>query len=184
MGRSNNDKLVEKCKDEKEMKLFALMVLEVFERAGNFINQYLQSDAYNDVMRPRLEIAREIQNLLQKVGFVMNPKDTDLNDTKCFSVTSDPVDHTSLPLLLRPHEFFLLQSQPLGRGRKDLAISHEDRPPPQPLNQSTDLNSETIGLFVEDLRSCKVEDIENENLQHEGEGRGGRFFELQSNADR
>ncbi|KAK8636004.1 hypothetical protein V6N13_004714 [Hibiscus sabdariffa] len=69
MGRSNSDKLVEKCKDEQEMKLSALMVLEVFERAGNSINQYLQSDAYNDGMRSRLEIVREIQNLLEKVGF-------------------------------------------------------------------------------------------------------------------
>ncbi|KAK8586730.1 hypothetical protein V6N13_085755 [Hibiscus sabdariffa] len=47
MGRSNSRMLVEKCKDEREMKLSALMVLEVFERAGNTINQYLQSDAYN-----------------------------------------------------------------------------------------------------------------------------------------
>ncbi|KAK8615168.1 hypothetical protein V6N13_068949 [Hibiscus sabdariffa] len=59
-----------------------------------------------DGMRSRLEIVREIQNLLEKVGFVMNPEDTNLNDIKCFSHTSDPVDHSSFPLPLRPHEFF------------------------------------------------------------------------------
>ncbi|KAK9006054.1 hypothetical protein V6N11_035106 [Hibiscus sabdariffa] len=47
MGRSNCQKLVEKYKDEKEMKLSAILLLEVFERAGNSINRYLQSDAYN-----------------------------------------------------------------------------------------------------------------------------------------
>ncbi|KAL4355349.1 hypothetical protein GQ457_06G043060 [Hibiscus cannabinus] len=106
MGRSNSRKLVEKCKDEREMKLSALMVLEVFERAGNSINQYLQSDAYNDGTRSTLEIVREIQNLFEKAGLdMMKPRDTDLNDIDCFSPTLDPVDHTSLPLALRPHEF-------------------------------------------------------------------------------
>ncbi|XP_039034400.1 uncharacterized protein LOC120170527 isoform X4 [Hibiscus syriacus] len=99
-GRSNSHKLV-----EKEMKLSALLLLEVFERAGNSINHYLHSDTYNEGRKSRLEIAGEIQNLLEKAGFVMKPKDTDLNDIKCFSRTSDPVDDTSLPSALRPHEF-------------------------------------------------------------------------------
>ncbi|KAL4377266.1 hypothetical protein GQ457_02G038560 [Hibiscus cannabinus] len=105
MGRRNSHRLVEKCKDEKEMKLSALLLLEVFERAGNSINQFIQSDAYKDGTRSRLEIVREIQNLLEKAGFVMKPKDTDLNDIKCFSPTLDPVDGTSMPLALGPHVF-------------------------------------------------------------------------------
>ncbi|KAK8515589.1 hypothetical protein V6N12_075623 [Hibiscus sabdariffa] len=85
MGRSNSCKLVEKCKDEREMKLSALMVLEVFERAGNSINQYLQSDAYNDCTRSILEIVREIQNLFEKAGLdMMKPRDIDLNDIKWY----------------------------------------------------------------------------------------------------
>ncbi|KAK9001760.1 hypothetical protein V6N11_024458 [Hibiscus sabdariffa] len=84
MGRSNNRNLVEKFKDENEMKLSALLVLEVFERAGNSINQYLQSVTYNDRRRSRLEIVREIQNLLEKAGFAMKPRDTDLNDIKWY----------------------------------------------------------------------------------------------------
>ncbi|KAK8500738.1 hypothetical protein V6N12_031398 [Hibiscus sabdariffa] len=104
-GRRNSHSLVEKCKDEKEMKLSALLLLEVFERAGNSINQFIQSDAYKDGTRSRLEIVREIQNLLDKAGFVMKPKDTDLNDIKCFSPTLDPVDRTSMPLALGPHVF-------------------------------------------------------------------------------
>ncbi|KAK9039362.1 hypothetical protein V6N11_014565 [Hibiscus sabdariffa] len=110
MGRSNSRKLVEKCKDEREMKLSALMVLEVFERAGNSINQYLQLDAYNDGTRSTLEIVREIQNLFEKAGLdMMKPRDTDLNDIDCFSPTLDPVDHTSLPLALRSHEFSVVE---------------------------------------------------------------------------
>ncbi|KAK8691942.1 hypothetical protein V6N13_075433 [Hibiscus sabdariffa] len=104
IGRSNNHKLAEKFKDEKEMKLSALLVLEVFERAGNSINRYLQSDTYHDGTRSRLEIVREIWNLLEKAGFAIKPGDIDLNDIKCFSPTLDPVDHTSSPLALRPHE--------------------------------------------------------------------------------
>ncbi|KAK8626393.1 hypothetical protein V6N13_134039 [Hibiscus sabdariffa] len=110
MGRSNNRKLVEKCKDEKEMKLSALLVLEVFERAGNSINQYLQSDTYNDHRRSRLEIVREIQNLLEKAGFALKSRDTDLNDIKCFSPTLDPVDHTSFPLEFRPDVFSVAEA--------------------------------------------------------------------------
>ncbi|KAL4384610.1 hypothetical protein GQ457_15G021080 [Hibiscus cannabinus] len=87
------------------MKLSALLVLEVFERAGNSIKQYLRSVTYNDRRRSRLEIVREIQNLLEKAGFAMKPRDTDLNDIKCFSPTLDPVDHTAFPLAFRPHEF-------------------------------------------------------------------------------
>ncbi|KAL4351719.1 hypothetical protein GQ457_06G043100 [Hibiscus cannabinus] len=105
MGRSNSHKLTEKFKDEKEMKLSALLVLEVFERAGNSINQYLQSDEYHDGTRSILEIVREIRNLLEQAGFAMKPTDIDLNDIKCFSPTLDPVDHTSSSLSLRPHEF-------------------------------------------------------------------------------
>ncbi|KAK8981991.1 hypothetical protein V6N11_037174 [Hibiscus sabdariffa] len=96
--------LVEKCKDWKKMNLSALLVLEVFERASSSINQYLQSDAYNDGTRSRLEIIREIQNLLEKAGFAMKSKDADLNNIKCFSPTLDPVNHTSLRLTLRSHE--------------------------------------------------------------------------------
>ncbi|KAL4279068.1 hypothetical protein GQ457_03G030070 [Hibiscus cannabinus] len=84
IGRSNNHKLAEKFKDEKEMKLSALLVLEVFERTGNSINRYLQSDTYHDDMRSRLEIVREIRNLLEKVGFAMKPGDIDLNDIKWY----------------------------------------------------------------------------------------------------
>ncbi|KAK8649562.1 hypothetical protein V6N13_139235 [Hibiscus sabdariffa] len=109
MGRSNSHKLVEKCKDEKEVKLSALLLLEVFERAGNSINQYLQSDTYNEGTRSRLEIAGEIQNLLEKAGFAMKPKDTDLNDMKCFSLTMEPADRTILPLALRPRDFSVLE---------------------------------------------------------------------------
>ncbi|KAK8492208.1 hypothetical protein V6N11_031197 [Hibiscus sabdariffa] len=121
-GRRNSHSLVEKCKDEKEMKLSALLLLEVFERAGNSINQFIQSDAYKDGTRSRLEIVREIQNLLDKAGFVMKPKDTDLNDIKCFSPTLDPVDRTSMPLALGPHVFsvaehlFGLPRTPLFQG--------------------------------------------------------------------
>ncbi|KAL4339802.1 hypothetical protein GQ457_08G013430 [Hibiscus cannabinus] len=121
MGRSNSHKLAEKFKDEKEMKLFALLVLEVFERVVNSINRYLQSDTYHDGTRSRLEIVREIRNLLEKAGFAIKPGDIDLDDIKwyasqqyglavhtsfptCFSPTLDPVDHTSSPLALRPHE--------------------------------------------------------------------------------
>ncbi|KAK9004105.1 hypothetical protein V6N11_001915 [Hibiscus sabdariffa] len=89
-GRSKNHKLVEKCKDEKEIKLSTLLLLEVFERVGKSINHHLQSDTYNDGTRSRLEIAGEIQTLLEKAGFAMKPKDTDLNDIKCFSPTMDP----------------------------------------------------------------------------------------------
>ncbi|KAK8649747.1 hypothetical protein V6N13_139409 [Hibiscus sabdariffa] len=92
MGRSNSHKLAEKFKDEKEMKLSALLVLEVFERAGNSINRYLQSDTYHDGTRSRLEIVREIRNLLVKACFAMKPGDIDLYDIKCS------------PLALRPHE--------------------------------------------------------------------------------
>ncbi|KAK8507449.1 hypothetical protein V6N12_072708 [Hibiscus sabdariffa] len=120
MCRSNCHKLVEKCKDKKEMNLSALLVLEVFERAGNSINQYLQSDAYNDGTRSRLEIGREIQNLLEKAGFAMMPKDTDLNDIKCFSPTLDPVDHTSLPLALRPNEFSVAEKKHLFGTQRGL----------------------------------------------------------------
>ncbi|KAK8643548.1 hypothetical protein V6N13_012837 [Hibiscus sabdariffa] len=111
MGRSNCQKLVEKYKDEKEMKLSAILLLEVFERAGNSINRYLQSDAYNDGTGSRLEIARKIQNLLEKARFYMKPKDTDLNDIKCFSPTLNPVDHTSLPLPSRSHEFSVAEKK-------------------------------------------------------------------------
>ncbi|KAK8497120.1 hypothetical protein V6N12_019277 [Hibiscus sabdariffa] len=111
MGRSNCQKLVEKYKNEKEMKLSAILLLEVFERAGNSINRYLQSDAYNDGTGSRLEIARKIQNLLEKARFYMKPKDTDLNDIKCFSPTLDPVDHTSLPLPSRSHEFSVAEKK-------------------------------------------------------------------------
>ncbi|KAK8544968.1 hypothetical protein V6N12_025825 [Hibiscus sabdariffa] len=99
-GSSNSHKLV-----EKEMKLSALLLLEVFERAGHSINHYLQSDTYNEGRRSRLEITGEILNLVEKAGFAMKPKDTDLNDIKCFSITLDPVDYSSLPSALRPREF-------------------------------------------------------------------------------
>ncbi|KAK8515871.1 hypothetical protein V6N13_096796 [Hibiscus sabdariffa] len=100
-GRSSSHKLV----DEKEMKLSALLLLEVFERAGDSINHYLQSDTYNEGRRSRLKIAREIQNLLEKAGFAMKSKDADLNDIKCFSPAFDSVDHISLPSTLRFRQF-------------------------------------------------------------------------------
>ncbi|KAK8478544.1 hypothetical protein V6N13_012901 [Hibiscus sabdariffa] len=112
-GRSKNHKLVEKCKDEKETKLSALLLLEVFERAGNSINRYLQSDTYDDGRRSRLEIAGDIQNLLEKAGFAMKHSDTDLNDIKCFSPTMDPVDYTRLPSALLSHQFSVAQKKHL-----------------------------------------------------------------------
>ncbi|KAL4334412.1 hypothetical protein GQ457_07G007440 [Hibiscus cannabinus] len=122
MGRSNNRKLVEKCKNEKEMKLSALLVLEVFERADNSINQYLKSDTYNDHRRSRLEIVREIQNLLEKAGFALKSRDTVLNDIKCLSPTLDPVDHTSFPLEFRPHAFSVAEHlSGMHRGLQGLA---------------------------------------------------------------
>ncbi|KAK9004104.1 hypothetical protein V6N11_001914 [Hibiscus sabdariffa] len=97
-GRSKNHKLVEKCKDEKEMKLSTLLLLEVFERVGKSINHHLQSDTYNDGTRSRLEIAGKIQNMLENAGFAMKPKDTDLNDIKC------------LPSTLRPYQFSVAEN--------------------------------------------------------------------------
>ncbi|KAK8573870.1 hypothetical protein V6N13_096801 [Hibiscus sabdariffa] len=128
MGRSNSQKFVQKCKDEKEIKLSALLLLEVFERAGNSINQYLQSDTYNDGTISGLEIIKEIQNLLEKAGFAMKLMGTDLNDMNwygfqhsghavhasyrtCLSSTMEPVDCTSLPLALRPHEFSVVEKK-------------------------------------------------------------------------
>ncbi|KAL4340151.1 hypothetical protein GQ457_08G000980 [Hibiscus cannabinus] len=112
-GSSNSHKLV-----EKEMKLSALLLLEVFERAGHSINHYLQSDTYNEGRRSRLEITGEILNLLEKAGFAMKPKDTDLNDIKCFSITLDPVDYSSLPSALRPREFSVAERglRPMVQG--------------------------------------------------------------------
>ncbi|XVF28263.1 hypothetical protein REPUB_Repub15cG0014700 [Reevesia pubescens] len=88
IGRSNMRKLVQRFKDEKEVKLSALLLLEVFERAGNSINQYLRSDTYNE--GTRLQVAKEIQFLLRKAGFVLKQSDTDLNDLNCFSSILDP----------------------------------------------------------------------------------------------
>ncbi|KAK9047061.1 hypothetical protein V6N11_052922 [Hibiscus sabdariffa] len=106
MGRSNSCTLVEKCKDEREMKLSALKVLEVFERADNSINQYLQSDAYNDCTRSILEISMQVVqhghiwlSIIAKVS--------------SFSHTLDPVDHASLPLALSPHEFSVAEKKHL-----------------------------------------------------------------------
>ncbi|KAK8570452.1 hypothetical protein V6N13_003132 [Hibiscus sabdariffa] len=112
-GRSNNQKLV-----EKEMKLSALLLLDVFERAGNSINHYLQSDTYNNGRRSRLEIAVEIQNLLEKAGFAMKLKDADLNDIECFSPTWNPVEYTSLPLALQPYQFSVLEKKHLSGMQK------------------------------------------------------------------
>ncbi|KAK8635752.1 hypothetical protein V6N13_004472 [Hibiscus sabdariffa] len=77
-----------------------------------------------DGMRSRLEIVREIQNLLEKVGFVMNPEDTNLNDIKFFSHTSDPVDHSSFPLPLRPHEFFAAKKKHFLSTQRGLSGTH------------------------------------------------------------
>ncbi|XP_039056248.1 uncharacterized protein LOC120199120 isoform X2 [Hibiscus syriacus] len=43
----------------------------------------------------------------------MKPKDTDLNDINCFSPILDQVDHTSLPLALRPHAFSVAEKKHL-----------------------------------------------------------------------
>ncbi|KAK8515802.1 hypothetical protein V6N12_075821 [Hibiscus sabdariffa] len=118
-GSSNSHKLV-----EKEMKLSALLLLEVFERAGHSINHYLQSDTYNEGRRSRLEITGEIQNLLEKAGFAMKPKDTDLNDIKCFSITLDPVDYSSLPSALRPREFSVAEKKHLLGMQRGLRPFH------------------------------------------------------------
>ncbi|KAK8544967.1 hypothetical protein V6N12_025824 [Hibiscus sabdariffa] len=87
MGRSNSHKLVEKCVSHPHV-------------------------SYSDEgTRSRLEIAGEIQNLLEKAGFAMKPKDTDLNDMKCFSLTMEPADRTILPLALRPRDFSVLEKE-------------------------------------------------------------------------
>ncbi|KAK8680476.1 hypothetical protein V6N13_109420 [Hibiscus sabdariffa] len=72
----------------------------------------------NNHKRSRLEIARKIQNLLEKAGFAMKPKDADLNDMKCFSPAFDPVDYISLPSTLRFCEFYVAEKKQLQRGSK------------------------------------------------------------------
>ncbi|KAL4341874.1 hypothetical protein GQ457_08G002080 [Hibiscus cannabinus] len=157
MGRSNSCKLVEKCKDEREMKLSALKVLEVFERAGNSVNQYLQSDAYNDCKRSILEIVREIHNLFEKAGLdMMKPRDTDLNDIKCFSHTLDPVDHASLPLALSPHEFSVAEKKHLFGMQRGL--------PRTPAGSRTFLtmvqrNSKSCGPWVSAPKSKAIPNV-------------------------
>ncbi|KAL4290213.1 hypothetical protein GQ457_14G020510 [Hibiscus cannabinus] len=102
IGRNDSHKVIEKCKAVKEMRLSALLLLEVFEKAGVSINQYLQSETYNDGTKSNLQIARDILSLLEKAGFALKPEDTDLNDIDCFSTTLDTIDCTSFSNILDP----------------------------------------------------------------------------------
>uniref|UniRef100_A0A5B6YRY7 Uncharacterized protein n=1 Tax=Davidia involucrata TaxID=16924 RepID=A0A5B6YRY7_DAVIN len=81
-GNSRNCKSVRMLKNMKAMMKFSLMLLEVFERAGDAIETYRQ--AVQSEM-PKEKLVKDIKALLEEAGFVLKDKDIDLGNINCGS---------------------------------------------------------------------------------------------------
>ncbi|XP_059656549.1 uncharacterized protein LOC132303340 [Cornus florida] len=69
-------------KDKKEVMKMALLLLEVFDRAGDAIETYRQSVRYH---MSKEKVVKDIKALLQESGIVVKDKDIDLSDIDCES---------------------------------------------------------------------------------------------------
>uniref|UniRef100_A0A5B6YTY9 Uncharacterized protein n=1 Tax=Davidia involucrata TaxID=16924 RepID=A0A5B6YTY9_DAVIN len=79
-GNSRNCKSVRMLKNMKAMMKFSLMLLEVFERAGDAIETYRQ--AVQSEM-PTEKLVKDIKALLEEAGFVLKDNDIDLSNINC-----------------------------------------------------------------------------------------------------
>uniref|UniRef100_A0A5B7BDR9 Uncharacterized protein n=1 Tax=Davidia involucrata TaxID=16924 RepID=A0A5B7BDR9_DAVIN len=72
MGLNEEEELFEVCRERKMVMMSTLLMLEIFERAGDAIDEYLQSKQSN---KSEEQVAQEVASLLAEAGF-----DTDSRD--------------------------------------------------------------------------------------------------------
>ncbi|KAJ7975599.1 Ankyrin repeat domain-containing protein 31 [Quillaja saponaria] len=103
----SSGKLVQACKYKKASMASALLLLEVFERAGSGFDKYLSVEVRSKYSREydnedqQLMIARDVMWMLKAVGFNLENRDTDLTSMDCFSMKLDPERSEKLWSLLK-----------------------------------------------------------------------------------
>ncbi|VFQ61261.1 unnamed protein product [Cuscuta campestris] len=70
-----NGKLLSCCKEKQNLMISALLLLEIFERAGKTIESYLKTQMPQE----------KIVHILEEAGFYLEDKDTDVSHVESFS---------------------------------------------------------------------------------------------------
>ncbi|KAA8541746.1 hypothetical protein F0562_022898 [Nyssa sinensis] len=80
MGLKKEKKSIRMCKKKKVAMMSTLLLVEIFEKAGDPIEAYLQSKKKSKKNVPKERVALKISLLLAEAGFKLNCKDVDLSD--------------------------------------------------------------------------------------------------------
>ncbi|GAV72522.1 hypothetical protein CFOL_v3_16010 [Cephalotus follicularis] len=89
IARDGVNSLTGILKDNKRLTNHALLLLEVFEKAGDAINAYLQLERTHV---PVQQVANEVASLLQEAGYVSKHQDIDMSDVDLSDIRQSTLD--------------------------------------------------------------------------------------------
>uniref|UniRef100_A0A5B6ZLY6 Uncharacterized protein n=1 Tax=Davidia involucrata TaxID=16924 RepID=A0A5B6ZLY6_DAVIN len=122
-GRKDYKEVARLYKVQKMVIKSSLLLLEIFERAGDAFEAYLKLE---QTSATKEKVAREVASLLVQAGFILNSKDTDFNDIlHC--------DHKSYPT-----ELFLEESgDATGKEAEESECGSQQQDLRMPLHSQT-----------------------------------------------
>ncbi|KAK1403569.1 hypothetical protein POM88_003174 [Heracleum sosnowskyi] len=78
MGRKEHSEILQLCLEKKELMVYLLQMLEIFDRAGSSLDLYLRRKS----VATEEQVFEDVAALLRKESFILNNKDTDTSDIK------------------------------------------------------------------------------------------------------
>lgn len=72
LGREEHTEILELCSEKKELMLYFLQMLEIFEKAGPELDLYLKSYADKTEPLPNEEVSCDLAKLLENAGFTLS----------------------------------------------------------------------------------------------------------------
>ncbi|XP_074324136.1 uncharacterized protein LOC141661050 isoform X2 [Apium graveolens] len=75
LGREEHTEILQLCLEEKELMLYFLQMLEIFEKAGSKLDLYLKFYADKTEPVPNEEVSCEVGKLLENAGFTLSQLD-------------------------------------------------------------------------------------------------------------
>ncbi|XP_059634224.1 uncharacterized protein LOC132276684 [Cornus florida] len=107
MYKKEDKKLAQICKNLKEAMIYMLQLLEIFERAGDAIETYLQLERTNV---PKEQVTQEVASLLAVAGFKLKSRESDLSNIVECCPDKLVLEHSSDPVKERKGQSVFSQS--------------------------------------------------------------------------